>query len=301
MKKNKKQLEKTKKTNKTRFGVATWLTVLRIILMIPFIILMSTAFLLVTKFNGTFWYDGIKIVGEQKYSIALSAIYWINVLIFITAMITDFVDGYVARKTKTVSNFGKIFDPIADKIATTLMLLFISLMNYSYLPIVILFIIRDIFVDGARVYAVKKDIKVAANWWGKIKTIIVSLAIIAIAVSAPWFTKIDPDTGKHVTNNLYLLYVNIPLILGLILAWISGIIYLRKYLKGITKQYILDVEAQKNNVKEKEEISKEDIVIESAEVKNEENEEKKLDSENPKSKDKNNSDQISYDEPFFNS
>ncbi|CRH48151.1 CDP-diacylglycerol--glycerol-3-phosphate 3-phosphatidyltransferase [Chlamydia abortus] len=78
-------------------------------------------------------------------------------------MITDFVDGYVARKTKTVSNFGKIFDPIADKIATTLMLLFISLMNYSYLPIVILFIIRDIFVDGARVYAVKKDIKVAAN------------------------------------------------------------------------------------------------------------------------------------------
>ncbi|SYV90080.1 CDP-diacylglycerol--glycerol-3-phosphate 3-phosphatidyltransferase, partial [Metamycoplasma alkalescens] len=79
-------------------------------------------------------------------------------------MITDFVDGHIARKTKTISQFGKIFDPIADKITTSLMLLFIALMNYSFLPIVVFFIVRDILVEGARIYAVKKDIKVASNW-----------------------------------------------------------------------------------------------------------------------------------------
>ncbi|MGX9359224.1 CDP-diacylglycerol--glycerol-3-phosphate 3-phosphatidyltransferase, partial [Mycoplasma sp. 2575] len=229
-----------------KFGIANWLTVLRIILMIPFIFLMSSAFFLIIKHNGTFWYDGIKIVGNQKYSITLSIIYWLNVSIFIIAMVTDFIDGHIARKTKTISQFGKIFDPIADKIATIMMLLFISIMNYSFLPIVVLFIIRDILVDGARVYAVKKDIKVAANWWGKIKTIIVSLAIITIAFSAPWFTNFDNDLGKYVSNDKYILYVNIPLIVGLILSWISGIIYLVKYLKGITKQYLEDI-SKKNN------------------------------------------------------
>jgi len=78
-------------------------------------------------------------------------------------MITDFLDGFYARKTKTVSSFGKIFDPIADKVATTLMLLFLATYNFVYIPIVILFIIRDIIVDGTRVYAIKKNIEVSAN------------------------------------------------------------------------------------------------------------------------------------------
>ncbi|WP_438340837.1 CDP-diacylglycerol--glycerol-3-phosphate 3-phosphatidyltransferase [Mycoplasma sp. 125] len=268
-----------------KFGIANWLTVLRIILMIPFIFLMSSAFFLIIKHNGTFWYDGIKIVGNQKYSITLSIIYWLNVSIFIIAMVTDFIDGHIARKTKTISQFGKIFDPIADKIATIMMLLFISIMNYSFLPIVVLFIIRDILVDGARVYAVKKDIKVAANWWGKIKTIIVSLAIITIAFSAPWFTNFDNDLGKYVSNDKYILYVNIPLIVGLILSWISGIIYLVKYLKGITKQYLEDISKKNNDDIKNPDITKDNIIIEP------------IQSDSIENKDieqKNNSEQISH-------
>ncbi|WP_330463578.1 CDP-diacylglycerol--glycerol-3-phosphate 3-phosphatidyltransferase [Metamycoplasma gateae] len=279
--KNKKQKAKIETKRIKKFGVANWLTVLRMALMIPFIILMSIAFLLVSKNGGTFWYNGIKLVGNQQYPITLSTIYWLNIIIFIFAMITDFVDGYIARKTKTISQFGKIFDPIADKITTTLMLIFLSLMNYSFLPIVILFIIRDILVDGARVYAVKKDIKVAANWWGKIKTIIVSLAILVVSFSAPWITKYIEKTKSYGTNETYLLYVNIPLIVGLVLSWISGIIYLSKYLKGISKQYQEDIKNQKEE-KDNKTITKEEIIIE--------------DKEQEKNK---NSKNITYEEPFF--
>ncbi|ENY68660.1 CDP-diacylglycerol-glycerol-3-phosphate-3-phosphatidyltransferase [Metamycoplasma auris 15026] len=236
---------KEMKTEIKKIGIANWLTIIRMVLMIPFIILMTIAFYFISKHSGTFWYDGIKLVGDQKYPILLSIIYWINVIIFIFAMITDFADGHIARKTKTISQFGKIFDPIADKITTTLMLLFLVLMNYSFLPIVVLFIVRDILVDGARVYAVKKDIKVAANWWGKIKTIIVSLALLVVAFAAPWM--IQKVNGKPTTDYLKLFFINIPLLLGLLLSWISGIIYLSKYLKGIRNESHLNKETKESS------------------------------------------------------
>lgn len=233
---------------KKYLGTANWLTIIRMLLMIPFVILMTIAFLFISKYNGTFWYDKIKLVGQQQYPVALSAIYWINVIIFLAAMITDFVDGHIARKTKTISQFGKIFDPIADKIATSLMLLFIALMNYSFLPIVVFFIVRDILVEGARIYAVKKDIKVASNWWGKTKTIVVSLALIVVAFAGPWMVKLD-EKGNYTPDYLKLFFINIPLILGSIFSWITAIIYLAKYLKGITKDYSEEIKNQNDNQK----------------------------------------------------
>ncbi len=233
MKEMKNKMAKTPKT-KAKLGVANWLTILRILLMIPFLAMMSAgaALILAKTGGGGFRYDGIKLIGSNSHKLALSIIYWTCVSLFIVAMITDFVDGFYARKTKTVSNFGKVFDPIADKVATTMMMIFLAIFNFTYLPIVILFIVRDIMVDGSRMYAAKKDVKVNANWWGKIKTIIVSLSLLVIAFSVPWL--------KENEDSLKQFYVNIPLLAGLILAWVSGIIYICKYLKGITKDNNLD-------------------------------------------------------------
>ncbi|RBI34136.1 CDP-diacylglycerol--glycerol-3-phosphate 3-phosphatidyltransferase [Metamycoplasma hominis] len=219
--KNKSQ--KKQKIIVSKFGVANWLTVLRMLLMIPFIVFLSTSFGLIL--------NGVQLSYKTNKGIVLSILYWINVAIFIIAMITDFLDGFYARKTKTVSSFGKIFDPIADKVATTLMLLFLATYNFVYIPIVILFIIRDIIVDGTRVYAVKKNIEVSANWFGKIKTILVSLALVVISIGVPFIS--DKSDYKYI-----LFYFNIPLIIGLLLAWISGIIYIIKYTKGINKELL---------------------------------------------------------------
>lgn len=252
---------KINKIKKDKFGLANWLTVIRLLLMIPFIVIMSVMFILKTK-TGAFFYYGVEKTGDTlsvtfggKNNVGYSILYWINCLLFIIAMITDFIDGHYARKHKTVSVFGKIFDPIADKVATTLMFLFLAIMEFTYLPLIILFIMRDILVDGSRMYASKKNIKIAANVWGKIKTIFVSISIIVIAFAAPWLynkNNKEFDTWK-------IFYINIPLIASLILAWVSGIIYINKYLKGITKdmfsleeqeakKVLSDVTVEKTNV-----------------------------------------------------
>ncbi|TPE56570.1 CDP-diacylglycerol--glycerol-3-phosphate 3-phosphatidyltransferase [[Mycoplasma] falconis] len=255
-KQEKQELKKAKKLSKVnvgkKFGVANWLTVVRLILMVPFIALMSVLFAMIVKY-GAFGYEKVSIVsidGRASSSnlVAMSAIYWLCVVIFIAAMITDFVDGHYARKTNTVSAFGKVFDPIADKVATNLMMIFLAIVNYTYLPIVILFIVRDILVDGSRVYATKKNIKVAANWWGKAKTIIVSFALIAVAFAGPWLLNLDNQIKRNAETTkkaLYIFYVNIPLIIGLILAWVSGIIYMTKYLKGIRNDFEKEVNEAK--------------------------------------------------------
>ncbi|ACF07217.1 CDP-diacylglycerol--glycerol-3-phosphate 3-phosphatidyltransferase [Metamycoplasma arthritidis] len=244
-KKNKMPKDKKIRINKNKFGAANWLTVTRLLLMIPFLIIMTAMFALQTNGSKTeFWYEGILLKGSG-HPIWQSVLYWLNVTIFIVAMITDFVDGHIARKTKTISAFGKVFDPIADKVATNMMLIFLAMLNFTYWPIVILFIVRDIMVDGTRMYASKKNIKIQANIWGKIKTILVSFAILAIAFSGPWLTHLKDKENND--KSYVLIYVNLTLIAGLIISWVSGIIYMTKYLKGIREDLVKELEKQFDN------------------------------------------------------
>ena len=98
--------------------------------------------------------------------------------IFCVAAITDFFDGYLARKHNLVSSFGRIMDPLADKL-----LVFSALVCFIQLDVVsvwapIIIIAREFFVTSMRVVAVSKGKVIAASWWGKIKTNVQLFAII---------------------------------------------------------------------------------------------------------------------------
>ncbi|WP_429988837.1 CDP-alcohol phosphatidyltransferase family protein, partial [Mycoplasmopsis bovis] len=71
--------------------------------------------------------------------------------IFISAMSTDYLDGWLARKNKQVTTFGKLFDPIADKLIVTTVLISLSAFGFIPLWITILFVARDLIVDAIRV------------------------------------------------------------------------------------------------------------------------------------------------------
>ncbi|MGX9358645.1 CDP-diacylglycerol--glycerol-3-phosphate 3-phosphatidyltransferase [Mycoplasma sp. 128] len=189
--------------NNIKTKIPNFLTLCRLFLIVPFIVLMIVLSRYANAMHST---KGIPI-------------YFTNVAIFIFCMITDFLDGFLARKWKVVSTFGKIFDPIADKAITVCMLLFLASAELTYIPLVLVIIVRDIFVDGARIWAISKNKEVSASVWGKVKTIVISLALIVLsfAIFAP--------TGLNI------LLFNIPLIIGAIIALISGVIYLNKYLK----------------------------------------------------------------------
>ena len=106
-----------------------------------------------------------------------------NLVLLIFAFLTDWMDGFFARKNKNVTNFGKIFDPIADKILVySLILCFLS-MNLLSVWIVILLLCRDFIIYSVRILLAKKNKIYAADIYGKIKTSLQFVSILIILLS----------------------------------------------------------------------------------------------------------------------
>lgn len=101
----------------------------------------------------------------------------ISAAIFALAFLTDMLDGYLARKNNQVSNFGKIMDPLADKVlvAAAMVLLTASGIVNSWVTVLVL--AREFAVSGIRIAAAAEGNVVAASIWGKIKTIWQFIAI----------------------------------------------------------------------------------------------------------------------------
>ncbi len=100
--------------------------------------------------------------------------------IFIIASITDFLDGYIARKNHLVTNFGKFMDPLADKLLVSAAM--ICLVSMDRLPawMVIIIISREFAISGFRLIAADNGIVIAASWWGKFKTVSQMIMIILL-------------------------------------------------------------------------------------------------------------------------
>ena len=111
--------------------------------------------------------------------LGISTTMWILEIIFIIASITDKLDGHLARKNNQITNFGKFLDPIADKIlVVATMIMFVEFGKLpAWIPIIVIF--REFAVSGYRLIAVQSEGKVvAANIWGKTKTVTQMIAII---------------------------------------------------------------------------------------------------------------------------
>lgn len=95
---------------------------------------------------------------------------WIALGIFILASITDFVDGYIARKYNQISDFGKFLDPLADKLLTIAAMVIFCQWDLIPAWALMLILTREFAVTGLRLVAVGKGNVIAAGWSGKIKT-----------------------------------------------------------------------------------------------------------------------------------
>lgn len=105
---------------------------------------------------------------------------WISLALFVIASITDWLDGYLARRDNLVTNFGKFMDPLADKLLVcSAMICFVQL---GSLPgwIVIVIIAREFIISGFRLIAADNGIVIAANYWGKFKTVSQMIMLILL-------------------------------------------------------------------------------------------------------------------------
>ena len=105
---------------------------------------------------------------------------YIALVIFIVASLTDFLDGKIARKYNLVTNFGKFMDPLADKLLVCSAM--ICMIELGRLPawFVIIIIGREFIISGFRLIAAENGIVIAANYWGKFKTVSQMIMIILL-------------------------------------------------------------------------------------------------------------------------
>jgi CDP-diacylglycerol--glycerol-3-phosphate 3-phosphatidyltransferase len=108
---------------------------------------------------------------------------WVALALFVIASLTDFADGYIARKYNLVTNFGKFMDPLADKILTISGM--ICLVELGRIPswIVVIIVAREFIISGFRLVAAENGVVIAANYWGKFKTTFQMIMIILMIMN----------------------------------------------------------------------------------------------------------------------
>ena len=104
-------------------------------------------------------------------------------IVFIIASLTDTADGYIARKFNYVSTFGKFMDPLADKLLVCSAMICLVDLGRLESWIVIIIIAREFIISGFRLVAAEKGVVIAANIWGKVKTVFQMLMVILMVAN----------------------------------------------------------------------------------------------------------------------
>lgn len=101
-------------------------------------------------------------------------------VLFMIGSVTDFLDGYIARKYNLVTDFGKVMDAIADKVLVNGVLIILAYDKFIPLIVPVIIITRDIVVDSIKMASGSKGKVVAASWSGKIKTICMMIGVTLV-------------------------------------------------------------------------------------------------------------------------
>ena len=200
-----------------KINTPTKITLVRIILVVVLLIYLGVCAIL--SLSGNL---GNQTLGDSTVTIPGL----VAMVIFVIASITDWLDGYLARKNHQVTTLGKFLDPIADKMLVNSMLIFFAfawagINGYVRVPVfcVSLMVLRDLIVDTLRFVASTKGKVLAANIFGKLKTVFQMVALPFIMLNDFPFAFFDSSWPMWVRPSMILIYI------ATAMSLISGFIY----------------------------------------------------------------------------
>lgn len=205
---------------------------------LPNKITISRIILIVLMILGIFVLAIVESIPEARFiapnigNSRINLVYLIICIVFIIAAATDYLDGHLARKLNLVTDFGKFLDPIADKLLNDATMIFL-LVPQIYAPdqrsnpialtilavCVIIMIGRDLVVDALRMIAVKNNVVIAANIFGKAKTVLQMIAIPMLLLNDWPFYHFDSSWPEALQVSNIFFYI------ATAMSLISGIIY----------------------------------------------------------------------------
>ena len=160
----------------------------------------------------------------------INLVFLIIFVFFVIASYTDHLDGKLARKNNQVTDLGKFLDPVADKLLVSSMLIFLCSPTFApynveqrlFFPVwcVIIMVARDTVVDALRFIAAQKGTVIAANIFGKLKTVLQMVAIGLVLLNDFPFHYLYPNN-----NNPYLTVTAFIVYAATAVSFVSGVIY----------------------------------------------------------------------------
>jgi len=206
-------------------NIPTKITVSRIIAIVAMLIGLGV-FEIICRANPLMFHGNNLYLGKSEINI----VYFVVCIVFILAALTDMIDGKLARKWNQVTDLGKFLDPVADKLLVNSMLIFLCINRVGVyttpdqyvIPAfaVIIMVARDIVVDCLRFVAAKKNVVIAANIFGKAKTVAQMITILLVLLNGWPFYYFDLKWGTQ-----YLRIVAFFVYITTALSLLSGVIY----------------------------------------------------------------------------
>ena len=159
--------------------------------------------------------------------------------IYVLACLTDFLDGYIARKYNLITDFGKFMDQIADKFLTTTAMFLVLFgrvsitCNWLAVVMFLIVILRDILISGIRMVAANKNVVIAADIFGKVKSFFLDIASMVLILYVGL---------REVVSCDFLRYVQVfglsLMIIGVVLTIVSCVNYTISAIKQLTKDEV---------------------------------------------------------------
>lgn len=149
-------------------------------------------------------------------------------VLFVLAAFSDFLDGYIARREGLVTNFGKFLDPLADKLLICSVIIEMVGLGWVSAWVAVLVVMRELAVTGLRAVAADNGMVIAADRYGKLKTVVQIVALVPLLLHFPVYGVPMHELG------IFILYI------ALLLTLLSGINYFYQFFRDWAAQQRTD-------------------------------------------------------------